>query len=85
MNFKCQSSNVKGMPKFKRRHFDNFDGFVIPAPYQVRGKLQPESSFFHGVANTLDPGFHRGDEYSAIFSQLQGDERGFDVWTSGLI
>ncbi len=51
---------------------------VIPAPYQVRGKLQPESSVFHGVANTLDPGFHRGDEYSAIFSHLQGDEGGFE-------
>jgi len=22
------------------------------------------------ITNTLDPGFHRGDEYSVIFSQL---------------
>ncbi len=28
--------------------------------------------WFHGVINTLNPGFHRGDEYSLIFSQLQG-------------
>jgi len=34
---------------------------------------------FHGVTNTLDPGFHRGDEYSAIFSQLQGGEGGFSM------
>jgi hypothetical protein len=27
---------------------------------------------FHEVTNTLDPGFHRGDEYSVISSQLQG-------------
>jgi len=45
MNFKCQSSKVKGMSNSKRRHFDNFDGFVIPAPYQARGKLQQESSY----------------------------------------
>jgi hypothetical protein len=32
---------------------------------------------FHGVTNTLDPGFHRGDEYGGIFSQLQGDTGGF--------
>jgi hypothetical protein len=25
---------------------------------------------FHRATNTLDPGFHRGDEYSAIFSHL---------------
>ena len=41
--------------------------FFSPAPYQVRGKLQPESSVSWGY-NNLDPGFHRGDGYSAIFS-----------------
>jgi hypothetical protein len=25
---------------------------------------------FQGVKNTLDPGFHRGDEYSGFFSHL---------------
>ncbi|MBM4329924.1 MAG: hypothetical protein FJ117_01665 [Deltaproteobacteria bacterium] len=35
---------------------------VIPAPYQVRGKLQPESSPVQSgiqiLINTLDSGFH---------------------------
>ena len=31
---------------------------------------------FHEVTNTLDPGFHRGDEYSAIFSHLPFDKGG---------
>jgi hypothetical protein len=36
--------------------------------------------WFHGVRNTLDPGFHRGDQYSVIFSQPQGIEgRGIKV------
>jgi hypothetical protein len=39
---------------------------VIPAKAGVRR--------FRGVTNTLDPGFHRGDEYWGIFSQLQGNK-----------
>jgi len=37
---------------------------VIPAKAGIQ--------YFHGAANTLDPGFHRGDKYSVISSQLQG-------------
>jgi len=33
---------------------------------------------FHPVTNTLDPGFHRGDEYSAIFSHLPFRKGGFN-------
>jgi hypothetical protein len=34
--------------------------------------------YFHGAANTLDPGFHRGDKYNVISSQLQGKKgRGY--------
>jgi len=34
---------------------------------------------FHPVTNTLDPGFHRGDEYSAIFSHLPFNKGGLPV------
>jgi hypothetical protein len=34
---------------------------------------------FHEVTNTLDSGFHRGDEYSVISSQLQGGWGGLRV------
>jgi len=40
---------------------------VIPAPYQVRGELQPESSPAQSgiqmLINTLDSGFHRSDDF----------------------
>jgi hypothetical protein len=32
-------------------------GFVIPAPYQVRGKLQPESSVFNQLKILWTPVF----------------------------
>ncbi len=45
---------------------------VIPAKAGIQ--------WFHGATNTLDPGFHRGDQYSVIFSQPQGIEgRGIKV------
>jgi hypothetical protein len=37
---------------------------VIPAKAGIQS--------FQQVINTLDPGFHRGDEEKAIFSKLQG-------------
>jgi hypothetical protein len=32
--------------------------------------------YFHAVKNSLDPGFHRGDDGKAIFSQVQGGPEG---------
>jgi hypothetical protein len=44
---------------------------VIPAPYQVRGKLQPESSRSPGERRepfkTLAPGFHR-ESWTPVFT-----------------
>jgi hypothetical protein len=56
---------------------------VIPAPYQVRSKLQPESSVFHGLQIIWSPVFTclreaasakagRGDEYGVFFHSFRG-------------
>jgi len=46
-----------------------------------RDKLQPESSVFQAAKSNLDPGIHRGDEYSGIFSQLPSRQRREDFWS----
>jgi hypothetical protein len=42
-------------------------------------RRRPESSAFYWVTNNLDPGFHRGDEYSAVLfiASLQPGEGSF--------
>jgi hypothetical protein len=47
--------------------------FVIPAPHQVRDKLQPESSFFQLVKKFLDSGL------SALSSRPKGFHRSDDL------
>ncbi len=37
---------------------------ILRTPWSFLRKQ--ESGVFHPIANTLDPGFHRGDEYSLV-------------------
>jgi hypothetical protein len=65
--------NFSYLPLIQRRRCEKISLAlfnVIPAKAGVR--------CFHEVTNILDPGFHRGDEYSVIFSHLRRLKWGFE-------
>jgi hypothetical protein len=68
---KIQSNNLDIFPLFVKGGGGKI-GLVLFQVIPAKAGIQ----CFHGAANTLDPGFHRGDEYSVIFT-LVGDPGGF--------
>ncbi len=52
------------MSNSKRRHFDNFDGFVIPAPF-YKGV---DSSRNPVLMKNLDSGFHWSETFYEIIN-----------------
>ena len=50
------------LPRGSSEKFSSVLSHVIPAKAGIQG--------FQKVTKTLDPGFHRGDEYKVIFSHL---------------